>query len=88
VKSYNSKIAKNRKVELVMISGDRNVSTATSWAKKEKFPWPTVLSGDQENFMLNKYASRGIPHYIMIDKDGNTICTGKEACLQKASSVR
>jgi len=88
VKSYNSSIKKNPKVDLVLVSLDRDAGTAKKWAKKEKFPWPTVLQKDYRASGLNKYAGRGVPHYVMINRKGKVICTGKHQCFAKLKSLK
>ena len=40
---YNEKIAKKANLEFIMVSLDDQESSAVKWAKKEDFPWPTLL---------------------------------------------
>jgi thiol-disulfide isomerase/thioredoxin len=87
VKYYKQTIQKNKKVELLHMSQDNDPAAALSWAVKEKFPWPTVLYHDQQTSKLTKYASRGIPHYVLIDKDGNVIAKGQSDCDKKIKSL-
>ena len=71
-----------------MMSQDNNASAALGWAKKEKFPWPSVLYNDQNNFMLTKYASRSVPHYVLIDKTGKQLAVGQNSCLRTIDGIR
>ena len=84
---YKKDIDKKRKVELVQMSQDTKLSDAASWAKKEKFPWPTVLYQDQESTMLTKYASRGIPHYILVDRNGKIQAQGFTDVVRKVKGL-
>ena len=85
--TYNSKIADNDKVELIMASGDRTAEAALNWAKKHTFPWPTVMSSNVQKAGLAKYRSGFVPHYVLIDKDGKKLAEGKEASLRKAAEL-
>ena len=85
--TYNSKIASNDKVELIMASGDQDPKAALGWAKKHTFPWPTVLMKEIQKAGLAKYRSGFVPHYVLIDKDGKKLAEGKEASLKKAAEL-
>ena len=85
--TYNSKIAGNDKVELIMASGDQDPKAALKWANQHNFPWPTVMSKDIQKAGLSKYKFGFVPHYVLIDKDGKKIAEGKEASLRKAAEL-
>lgn len=85
--TYNEKIATNPKVELIHVSADTDKKDAEEWAKKEKFPWPTVLPDDVKRSGLDKYAGSGVPHYVLIDKDGKQIAEGQGEVLGKVQEL-
>ena len=85
--TYNNNIATNDQAELVHVSMDRCKVSATKWAKAVNFPWPTVLPKKQRSSGLMKYAGRGVPHYVLIDKEGKRLAEGKAACFQKLSEL-
>ena len=86
--TYNSTIANNDKVELIHVSLDEDRASATKWAKSVKFPWPTVLPKKQRSSGLMKYAGRGVPHYVLIDKEGKKITEGKHASFEKIKTLQ
>jgi len=76
VRYYKTKIAKKSNIEFILLSRDNNEKAAITWAKKSRFPFPVVTFADQKNnFLLNKYAARGIPHFVLIDKTGKVLAT-------------
>ena len=85
--TYNEKIATNPKVELIHVSRDQDKESAEEWAKKEKFPWPTVLPDNFERCGLSAFAGNGVPHYVLLDKDGNKLAEGLQAALAKAEGL-
>ncbi len=71
-----------------MLSVDTDPSGALSWAKKEDFPWPTILepeitkhSGEWDFYQKVESI---VPFYMLIDGDGNVLATDKEAAFEKA----
>lgn len=87
MKSYNDTIASNAKVELIHVSLDRDDDSALEWAKSAQFPWPHVLPDKHRSSGLMQYASRGVPHYALIDKNGKVIVTGKRNSFQKIKEL-
>ncbi len=87
MKTYNEKIATNDAVELIHLSFDKDKDAAKAWAKKNEFPWPTVLSDKAKKTGLNKYSTKFIPGYVLIDGDGNQLATGKPQCLAKIKEM-
>jgi len=83
VKSYNANIANNPKAELILLSRDRSEDAATAWAKKENMPWPTLMKEDTDSTFLKPYGLRYLPTYILVDRNGKKIATGKEAAFAK-----
>lgn len=87
MESYNKKIAGNDKVELIHFSYDKSDDAALKWAKKEKFPWPTVLKDKQKATGLEEFAGDYVPEYILISKDGKVIANGKEECFAEIATL-
>ena len=76
-------------VELIQASVDSDVSEAEGWAKKESFPWPTVLKTDLEKTLLKDIEIKGVPTYILLDKDGNELARAhsSEPVMEKLKEV-
>lgn len=84
MESYKEVIESNPKVEFVHISRDRDDSAATSWATDVGFPWLTVLPRDAERSGLLEYrTANSVPHYVLVDSDGNTVANGSSAAFAK-----
>jgi len=79
VDKYNDKISKMDNVELIQVSRDKNVEKATAWAKKESFPWPTVLMADQKKTFVKDIKINGVPTYVLLDKDGNILVQANDS---------
>ena len=66
-------------------TGPTGDAKALKWAVKEKFPWVTVLASVPEwkkNFSFMKYKKRGVPQYVLVDKDGNKLAEGLAQALK------
>lgn len=51
--------------------------THKAWAKKESFPWPTLLPKDvRRNALAQKYQAGPVPRMVIIDKDGKKVKEG------------
>lgn len=89
MEKYNDKFSKMGNVELVLVSGDEDVSAATAWAKKESFPWPTVLNADIEKTFIKDIKTSGVPTYILVDRDGNELVRGltSDPLMEKLKEV-
>lgn len=70
-----------------MASLDSTKDAAVAWAKEVNFPWPTVMKDDLKKTGVMEHASRGVPHYALVDKDGKAIVTGKDACFTKIAEL-
>ncbi len=86
--SYNRLIADNSKVEWVHVSQDSSESAATSWAEQANFPWLTVLEENLDRTtILELKTSNSVPHYILADKEGNRLASGKTEVLAKVAEL-
>jgi hypothetical protein len=88
VKSYETDVASNEKVELIHISRDDDEGAALDWARKEGFPWPTLSKQDasKEKILMQHYGG-AVPTYVLIDKDGNKLATGKSEIWAKLKGL-
>jgi len=89
VEKYNSVISSNQNLELVQISVDKSPKAAITWAKKESFPWPTVLIGDRATGFLADIKTNAVPTYVLIDNKGKEILRGhgSDPILKKAKEL-
>lgn len=88
MKSYNKDLSKIDKVQFVMVSGDRDPDEALAWAKKESFPWPTVLNHDYFNVPFGQIKVNSVPTYVLFDKYGNELMRGKKKVFKEVAKLR
>lgn len=69
------------------MSRDSDDDAAESWAKKNNFPWPTIMMDKQEKSGLEKFKGRGVPHYVLIDKEGKELAVGKDQSFDKIKEL-
>ena len=85
---YNEKIAKKANLEFIMVSLDDQESSAVKWAKKEDFPWPTLLlpqyTKEKKNLGLIDSLGEAVPDYALLDKNGKIIARGKDQVYKLA----
>lgn len=87
VKQYNEIIAKNDKVELIMVSFDETVEEAAEWAKKESMPWPSLVGDDKNGSFLLKKPVQAVPTYRLYSKDGKVIAEGKKKVFEAINKI-
>jgi hypothetical protein len=87
VESYHEKIAGKDQVEMVHFSYDESEEEALKWAKKEKFPWLTVLPSKHEATGLEEFAGDFVPEYLLISKDGKVVANGKDECFAEIAKL-
>lgn len=69
-----------------MMSYDKAAKDTLSWAKKESFPWPTVLWKDTGKVHFGSAEILSIPTYLLFDNNGKIVTKGKKnifAALEK-----
>jgi hypothetical protein len=86
VSKYKSKIATNPAVEMIHAALEKE-DAALQWAKKESFPWPTVIGKDLKKAGLEKYATAFVPGYILIDKNGKKLAEGSPGAFAKIEEL-
>ena len=79
VEKYNNKIANLDNLELVQVSVDKSLPKAVEWAKKESFPWPTILMTDIKETMVKDIKTNAVPTYVLIDKEGKEIARAHDS---------
>ncbi|MDF1814564.1 MAG: hypothetical protein P1V20_20330 [Verrucomicrobiales bacterium] len=80
---YRKFITGNNRLELIHISLDQTDNHAESWARKEQFPWPTILPSNcvttKSGYFYDLLVAQkngSIPNFILLGKDGSTIAHG------------
>lgn len=66
-------------VELIQASQDDDVAAAAGWAKKEAFPWPTVLLADIPKTLLKDIKIAGVPTYALLDREGKILAQAHDS---------
>ncbi len=79
VKKYHNEISKLDNLELVHVSADKKLSQAEAWAKKESFPWPTILGADVQNTVIKNIKTNAVPTYVLVTKDGKEIARAHDS---------
>ncbi|MGJ8697484.1 MAG: hypothetical protein ACSHYF_14295 [Verrucomicrobiaceae bacterium] len=79
---YHELILNNPDVELIHLSADQSKKAAEDWAKKENFPWPTVLSTSLSE-SLEARVGQTLPGYFLYSADGELLAKGKEDAFKK-----
>ena len=70
---------------MIHVSLDQESDAALTWAKSFKQPWPIMLQEDtDEDALVTPYNVRGVPTYILVDRNGKEIVRGKAAALAAA----
>jgi len=84
--SYKTMIAAGKKFEIVFVSSDRDEA-----AFKEYFgemPWLSLPYADRarKEALSKKFKVNGIPSFVILDKDGNTITTDGRSAISEDPS--
>lgn len=73
VEKYNQHIASNPLVEMIHVSMDSDIESATKWAAQESFPWLTVLPEAQEDGLMSLNPDKGAPEYLLMSAEGEIV---------------
>ena len=88
MEQYKTDIADNQKVAFIHVSHDRDEDAAEDWAAKENLPWLSVLHGDVDRSDLLDYKiANSVPHYILVDAEGNRLADGSSGVFSKAKEL-
>jgi len=70
---------------MIHISLDQSSDAALKWAESFKQPWPIMLQEDtDQKKLVEPYKVRGVPAYILVDRNGKEVARGKAAALAAA----
>jgi len=73
---------------MVHISLDSDKDSAQNWAKKESFPWLTILPERVKKSGLREYKStKYVPEYHLVDAEGKTIANGQAQVFAKIAEL-
>lgn len=64
---------KDKGVEILSVSIDKNDEAWRRAMKEEGMPWPQVKAPDVGKEAMQLYQFRGIPHIVLIDREGNIV---------------
>ena len=87
LEKYNKHIAPNPAVELIHASYDDVPEDALRWARKAKFPWPTVLMADWEAVGLNAYGALA-GEILLIDSAGKILAKDEKDAFAKIPGLK
>lgn len=85
---YQAEIADNPKVEWIHVSRDQDDNAATVWAAQTNFPWLTVMPRDVDRSgLLEHRTANSVPHYVMLDGEGNVVANDSAAVFRKIAEL-
>jgi nucleoredoxin len=71
--------AKKGNFEVVLLSLDRSAADMLNYMKTDKMNWPAVPYARREGTgLMEKYKVQGIPHLVLLDKEGNVVSSAVE----------
>jgi nucleoredoxin len=72
---YKQQKAELDKFEVIFVSRDESKEDMLEYMKQDGMPWPALnfAKANQGNSPLEKYAGRGIPCLVIIDREGKVI---------------
>lgn len=73
VKFYNKHRGIHDDFELVFVSSDSDQDSFEKYILDYKMPWPAVRYEDANNRKIDKYAGRGIPCLVVVDRNGKVL---------------
>ncbi len=77
---YKKEREQHQNFEFVFISSDRSEEEMLQYMRGYRMPWPALRFGEKENIAsLLKYAGRGIPCVVVLDREGKEVASSFEA---------
>lgn len=73
MEKYKKEIATNPLVEMIHVSLDEDIESATKWATKESFPWLTILPEAQEEGVISLNPNKAAPEYRLMSAQGEVV---------------
>ncbi|MBT9449196.1 TlpA family protein disulfide reductase [Akkermansia glycaniphila] len=83
VRTYNSKIAKDKNVELILFNRDKTAEAGAAWAKQMKMKFPVVSKDDGSKVPGYGNKKGVLPYVYIVDKDGNEVASGSPGQILK-----
>jgi len=85
IKAYNRYHAKGFEVLGISLDRPNDVEKLTSYIKEKAMPWRQVHYKEGQNEVATAYGVEGIPHTVLVGKDGKVVRIGlRGAALDKA----
>ena len=73
---YNEAIGHHDNIEVIFVSSDQNEDKMEAYMKKADMRWLALDFDKKDNKSsrkLTSYVGRGIPHLVVVDKDGKVV---------------
>ena len=84
---YYNKHAKTDNFDLIFYTSDRSEKASEKYMQDYKMPWPTVKFSKMKYVDLDQFSSTGIPHLVLIDKEGKVLAKGQSVTLRKMDEL-
>jgi nucleoredoxin len=75
------------KFEVILVSNDRSEAAMKKYMIKEKMPWYAIDYEQKKSINMKKFAARGIPNLMLIDRQGNQLARGQSNVLTKLEAL-
>lgn len=73
---YN-KLGGGERFEVILISADRSEEKMNAYMKDMNMPWYGIAYDQRKGTGVSQFAAGGIPHLMLIDKDGKILGRGR-----------
>ena len=87
MEKHKKLIADNPKVVMVHFSLDDTVEDAADWASKDKFPWYTVFTPDDDPTGLADLGGEEVPEYLLLDATGAVVARGEADAFTMIAAI-
>jgi len=87
LEKYRKHVVSNPAVELIHASYDDVPEDALRWARKAKFPWPTILMPDWKEVGLNKYEALA-GEIFLVDHSGKLLTKDEDEAFDMITSLK
>lgn len=77
----------NPAVELIHASCDDVAEEALEWARKARFPWPTILMPDWKEVGLNNYGALA-GEIFLVDHSGKLLTKDEDEAFDMIASLK
>jgi len=88
IEKYKEHIESNPLIEFIHVSEDEGEGSAENWARKQEFPWLTVLPKQAKRSKIFQYKTRNVvPFYILVDAQGEQLAVGRNKVFAKLTAL-